>query len=125
MPAITLDGNKELHDMCRKVPDGSPSYDLAEAAVKDWMQRGLFMGSKVTLSPQNISYLYEAFINMVNLNYTEIMANVVYEKGWEAEHATIMYEQQKKIADYILDNNYSLDTLFNQIDTFLSNLCDN
>lgn len=102
--SVTLDGNKELHDMCRKFPDGRPSYDLAEAAVKDWMQRGLFMGSKVTLSPQNISYMYEAFVNMVNLNYTEIMANVVYEKGWEAEHATIMYEQQKKIADYILDN---------------------
>ena len=38
--SVTIDGNKELHDSCRVFPDGAPSYDLAVAAAKDWMDRG-------------------------------------------------------------------------------------
>ena len=37
--SVTIDGNKELHDSCRVFPDGSPSYDIAVAAAKDWMDR--------------------------------------------------------------------------------------
>ena len=31
--SISLDGNKELHDSCRKFPDGKGSYDLAIKAI--------------------------------------------------------------------------------------------
>lgn len=103
--SVTLDGNKELHDMCRRFPNGDPSYDLAEAACKDWMNKGFYMGSKVTLAPENVNYFYDAILNMINLGYHDILANPVYEEGWQQEHATILYDQCIKVADYILDNN--------------------
>lgn len=98
--SITIDGNKELHDACRVFPDGRPSYDLAVTAAKDWISKGNYMGSKITIAPGNIQHLYSAITHMVELGYTEINANVVYEKGWELEHAKIYYDQLKKIADY-------------------------
>lgn len=103
---ITIDGNKELHDSCRIFPDGRPSYDLAVAAAKDWMdnKKGN-MGSKITIAPDNITYLYDALIHMIDLGYDEINANCVYEKGWTTKHATQLYKQMKKFADYMLENN--------------------
>lgn len=104
--SITLDGNKELHDACRKFPSGEGSYDKVIAAIRHYKDywHG-FMGSKVTFSPANIMYAGSAIINLIEEGYTEIHANCVFEKGWEYSDGTIFYNEMKKIADYILDNN--------------------
>jgi hypothetical protein len=62
------------------------------------------MGSKVTFSPDNIEYAGDAIINLINEDYTDIHANCVFEEGWKNKHATIFYNEMKKIADYILNN---------------------
>jgi radical SAM peptide maturase (CXXX-repeat target family) len=103
--SITIDGNKELHDACRVFHDGRPSYDICIAAVNDWVSRGNYMGSKLTIAPENLQYLYDAVIHMIGLGYVEINANVVYEKGWEIHHATEYYWQLIRIADYLIENN--------------------
>ena len=103
---ITIDGNKELHDSCRVFPDGSPSYDMAVAAAKDWMDnKHGYMGSKITIAPGNITYLYDALVHMIDLGYLEINANCVYEEGWNIEYARELYNQMKHFSDYLLDNN--------------------
>lgn len=101
--SVTIDGNKELHDACRVFPDGRPSYDLAVAAAKDWMSRGYYMGSKITIAPGNINYLYDAITHMLDMGYEDVNANCVYEKGWKLEHATMLYKQMKRIADLMID----------------------
>lgn len=107
--SITIDGDKELHDSCRVFPNGAPSYDIAIAGAKDWMARGNYMGSKITIAPGNIDYVSNAVKHMVELGYTDINANCVYEKGWTQEHATKLYYQLKTCADYLLDNNLEND----------------
>ncbi len=114
--SITIDGNKELHDACRVFPDGTGSYDLAVAGAADWMKRGYYMGSKITIAPGNLQYVYDAIIHMVELGYKDINANVVYEKGWTLEHAQEFYRQLKRVADYWLEHDLVDDTymaLFN------------
>ena len=37
--AITVDGNKELHDSCRVFYNGNGSYDVASKAAVDWMNK--------------------------------------------------------------------------------------
>lgn len=103
--SITIDGNKKLHDSCRIFPDGKPSYDLAIAAAKDWIDKGGYMGSKITIAPNNLTFLYDAIVHMIDLGYYDINANCVYEKGWELYHAKEFYSQLIKIGDYLLKNN--------------------
>lgn len=110
--SVTIDGNKELHDSCRVFPDGGPSYDIAVDAASDWMKRGNHMGSKITIAPGNISFLYDAIKHMVDLGYDEINANCVYEKGWEHIHATVLYDQMKRISDYFLEQNFDFERDF-------------
>lgn len=103
---ITIDGNKELHDSCRKFPDGSGSYDLAIAASRHYRKNfNKNLSTKMTLSPQNIQYTFNALVNFINEGFQEINLNCVFEKGWENKHATILYYELKKVADYILENN--------------------
>lgn len=100
---ISIDGNKELHDMCRRTPDGKPSYDIAMAGVNDWRAKGNYMGSKITLAPANIRYCYEASKHMVENGYQDININCVFEEGWTKEDAKIEYQQLKQFADYLLE----------------------
>lgn len=110
--SVTVDGNKELHDSCRVFPDGQPSYDLAVSAAKDWMNQGNYMGSKITIAPANVMHIYDAIVHMINLGYTEINANCVYEDGWKPIHATTLYGQMKLLADYFLEHNMDFEREF-------------
>lgn len=103
--SISIDGNKELHDSCRIQPDGSGSYDIAMAGVRHYIDvLGGDMGSKMTLAPQNIMHTFEAVKSLIENGYDDINLNCVYEEGWTEEHATILYNELKRVADYIIDN---------------------
>lgn len=104
--SITVDGNEELHNSCRVFPNGEGSYSYAKAALLDIIKKYNQRGTKLTFSKQNISFLYDAIINMVEefgLNY--IFGNCVFEDKWNEKDASIFYYELKKIADYLIDNN--------------------
>lgn len=103
--SISIDGNKKLHDTCRIFPDGTGSYDLAIKAAKHYMKYyDKNLGSKMTLSIDNINYTFLALVNLWENGYNYIHANCVYEKGWTIEHARVLYNELKKVADYLLNN---------------------
>jgi len=90
--AITLDGDKKLHDTCRLFADGTGSYDIVEKAVKHYKKYyNSSLGTKLTISPENIEYLFPAVKNFIDLGFVNINLNCVFEKGWENTHATILY----------------------------------
>ena len=116
---ISLDGCKPLHDMCRVFPDGTGSYDLAEAGCIHYKQNyNSEMLTKMTIAPENITWTFEAFKNLISLGYPVIHANCVYEKGWNVNHAIVLYDQLKQIADYILDNDLENDVICTILDEF-------
>lgn len=109
--SISIDGNKELHDSCRTDLNGEGSYDKAIAAVKLYREQfETEAPTKMTLSPSNIQYLSKAVFNLIENKYKEIHLNCVYESGWTINHAKIIYNELKIVADYIIDNN-----LYNKI----------
>lgn len=102
---ITIDGNKELHDKCRLFYDGRGSYDLAEAAITDWISRlGSYSDTKITLAPENVECLFEAVKNVFDLGVNFAYTNCCFEEGWTEEHAEILEREMVKLADYIIDN---------------------
>lgn len=102
---ISIDGNKTLHDACRVFPDGSGSYDLAIKAAKHYRKYyDAILSSKMTLSPNNINFVFPALVNLWENDYNFIYCNCIYEKGWTIEHAKTLYYELKKVADYLLNN---------------------
>lgn len=115
---ISVDGNKELHDACRIFPDGAGSYDIAMKAVEDFRERYHgYMGSKMTIAPDNIMHTFQAVKDFIASGYDDIHLNTVYEEGWTTEHAKILYDQLKQTADYLLESGHCEDTelsIFNE-----------
>lgn len=103
--SISLDGYKELHDACRFDLKGQPTYDRVVESVKDYLQTHHYIGNKLTLSPNNIQYTYNAIISLIEMGYETIHFNCVYEKGWDVKHATILYDQLKRIVNYLKEKN--------------------
>ena len=101
---VTIDGSKELHDSCRLFPDGSGSYDIAiQSALKELNQG--YSSTKITLSPNNIDYLFDGIKNMLNLGFNFINANCCFEDMWDKESALKLFKELIKISDWIKENN--------------------
>lgn len=102
---FSIDGNKELHDMCRKDTYGNGTYDRAISAIMDHHRKyNTVLTTKMTLSPENISFSSAAIIDLIEKGFIEIFVNCIYEEGWTYAHGTILYNEFKKIADYIIEN---------------------
>lgn len=107
---ITVDGNKELHDTCRRFPNGEPSYDIVANSIKRHQELFKSTETKLTLAPANIEYLFSAIRHLYeNLHLDGVFANCIFEEGWKKEHAVIFYQEMKKIADWMIDNNIEKD----------------
>lgn len=103
---ISIDGNKQLHDSCRIQPNGEGSYDVDMAALNHFNKNyASERNSKMTLASENISYLYDSVVNFINNGMYVINLNCVFEDVWTPETATIEYNQLKKLADYLIENN--------------------
>ena len=102
---FSIDGDKTLHDMCRKDLNGNGTYDRAIKATLHWFNTSKDIATtKMTLSPSNIFYSSNAIIDLIQKGFVEIWVNCVYEEGWTYEHATVLYNEFKKVANYIIEN---------------------
>ena len=115
--SITVDGCKELHDSCRFFPNGEPSYDKAIAAALHQLEFYGNDATKITLSPENISYVFEGVKNMYSLGFRHINMNSIFEEGWEVEDAKKLYDQLKMVADWLKENDYQDNIYFALLDT--------
>lgn len=102
--AITIDGTKELHNTCRIYPDGKGTYDDVEASVKQYLQQGGHKSTKMTIAPENLDYLCEASLHLFNMGFKWLYCNVQFEDVWNAELATRLYYQLKKLTNVMIDN---------------------
>ena len=91
--------------MCRRYKNGKETYDEVLLAIEDYRKNyNANLGTKLTISPENIAYLYDGIKNFIDLKFKNIHFNPVFENVWENKHAKIYYNQLKKIVDYIVDN---------------------
>lgn len=102
---ISIDGNKKLHDSCRIQPNGEGSYDVDMVALNHYNKHYTSeRNSKMTLAPNNMKYLFDSVVNFINNGMKVINLNCIFEEGWNQETALLEYNQLKKLANYILEN---------------------
>lgn len=103
---VTVDGNKELHDKCRLTVDGHPTYDRVAAAFMDIKNKFDQQGTKITISHDNLPYLFDAAHDIItNFDLVSLHGNPVFEYEWSNEDARLYYDQLKKLADWLIETN--------------------
>ena len=101
---LTIDGNKEKHDLQRVYPDGSGSYDSVIANIPLYLKE-FAPCTKVTFSSDDLIYLKDSIVNLWDIGITDVAANVVFENVWKEGDENILEDQLRQLGDYILDNN--------------------
>ena len=105
--SISIDGGKDLHDACRVDLGGNGTYDRAIAAVRHYQQiYGGNVGSKITISPENVHMLLQSIKELVGIGYSRINLNCIYESGWTTEHAKVLYDQLVGLTDWLVESGY-------------------
>ena len=103
----SVDGNKTLHDSCRVDYNGNGSYDKTIAAMRDYERiSNQKVLTKMTLSPENLPFLYDSIQNFIEEDFLWVHLNCVFENVWTIKDAQLLYKQLKDAADYLIDNDY-------------------
>lgn len=104
---ITLDGDKTLHDSCRKFADGSGSFDIVYdnfIKYKEYFGEEIApLKAKMTLSPENIQYFADGykFLDGIGMSITFNFA-CGKQSEWTDEKVAIAKEQLDIVVKYLL-----------------------
>ena len=87
---VTLDGVKEMHDMYRVFPDGSPSWEIVKRNILENQEKYNIYSTKVTLGPDTLKYIYDSTIFLWDeMHMIDVNMNVVFEDIWENEKESL------------------------------------
>lgn len=108
---VTLDGPKEVHDKCRVYYNNKGNFDDAYAAYQDIYKRSYGIKTKITIVQENLPYLDDIIKFFYKEKANMIFASLANEPQWTIQDAKLYYNKLKEIANYILDNNLSYQTI--------------
>ena len=111
---VTLDGPKDVHDLCRIDHNNEGSFDRAYAAWNDWyfIKKYNEPDTKVTISPENLPKMGEIFDFFFSKGCTQIHANPIFEHCWTIEEAREYYKILIQLADKLLEMDNASSSLF-------------
>lgn len=102
--SISIDGDRQKTDAARIFPDGSGSYDKVIEAISLWREQFPNEGTKMTISHNDLPYVFESVLHLISLNIHKIDINPVLENVWHTGDDKILEQQLVRCADYIIDN---------------------
>ncbi|MBR7167741.1 MAG: radical SAM peptide maturase, CXXX-repeat target family [Bacteroidales bacterium] len=103
---ITIDGNKQKHDLNRIWKGGGKergSYDDVVRNIPLWLKQFPNGGTKVTISSADIPYIKESVLHLYSLGIHEVNINCVFEQVWEDGDDKKFEDQLMQLADAIID----------------------
>jgi len=101
---ISIDGNKEKHDLQRVFQNGEGSYDKVMENVKLWKTQFQGNSTKATFSSDDLPLLKDSIISLWENGIEDVSANVVFEDVWKENDDKILESQLDDLGDYILKN---------------------
>lgn len=103
--SISIDGNKNKNDKNRIFPNGKGSYNDIIGNVHLWMSQFPNGSTKMTISHDDVPYVYDSLKHLIHLGIKRIDVNPVVENVWKDGDEMLFQEQLIRFADYIIDNN--------------------
>lgn len=113
---VTVDGPKEIHDLCRKDYAGNGSFDKAFAAWDHWYNVvGINTAdTKVTISPENLPQMEDIFDFFLSKGCKSIHANPIFEHPWTIDEAQLYYCILIRLVERLLQTEDATSSLFDQ-----------
>ncbi len=102
---ITIDGTRQKHDLNRVYKNTERgSYDDVVRNIPLWQSQFPEMGTKVTISSDDLPYIKESVLHLFSLGIPEVNINCVFEDVWKDGDEFVLQKQLMELADAIIDN---------------------
>lgn len=107
---ITIDGTQKKHDINRIYKNSNKgSYDDVVQNIPLWIKQFPGVGTKVTISSEDIPYIHESVVHLYKLGIHEVNINCVYEDVWKDGDDVLFEKQLLLLADTIIDEGWYRD----------------
>lgn len=107
---ITIDGTEYKHNLNRIYKSsGRGSYADVVKNIPLWLEQFPNVGTKVTISSEDIPYIAESVLHLYSLGVHEVHINCVYENVWKDGDDKKFEDQLVKLADAIINNDLYVD----------------
>lgn len=103
--SISLDGTKRKNDANRVFVSGKGTYDSIIGNVKLWIEQFPDSESRMTISHDDLPFITESVLHLLELGIKKIDVRIVNENVWEDGDDVIYEDQLIKLADYLINNN--------------------
>lgn len=98
--SISIDGNKEVHDKNRVLPNGEGTHSLIVNNIKKLIEKRKNVRARVTFTSETCKDLYETVLYLYNLGFHVIIPVADYfDSSWSLEGIKIFEEQLILIYD--------------------------
>ena len=120
---ISIDGTKECHDLNRVDIHGNGTYDSIIPNL-EFIRKHIpknKISAKATFNHDTIKYYKDSIMHLIDLGFTDIVANTVYEETWTEDDSFFIFNQLRDVADYLIDNGLENKIIIHQINKNGSN----
>jgi uncharacterized protein len=102
--SISIDGTKNKHDSNRIYRNGQGSYDKVVENVKLWLSQFPDAGTKVTVASEDLPYLKESIVHLLEIGIKHLSVRTVFENVWKEGDDMVYEDQLIALADYLIEN---------------------
>lgn len=102
--SISIDGDRIKTNSTRIFSNGSGSYDKVVESIPLWRSQFPQEGTKMTISRDDLPYVYDSVRHLISLNIHKIDINPVLENVWREGDDKLLEQQLVRCADYIINN---------------------
>mgnify|MGYP003292906840 CR=1 FL=1 len=102
---ISIDGTAKKHDLNRVYKNtGKGSYADVVKNIPLWLQQFPQGATKVTVSRNDLPFIYESVLHLFSLGIHEVNINCVFEDVWQDGDDARFENQLMQLADAIIEN---------------------
>ena len=96
---ISIDGNKESHDLNRMTKDGSSTYEKTLDCAKMCLKEKVNTMALPVICTNNVKKVAENVEYLIRFGFKEITCNFNYNDSWNDDSLKVLKEQYKQIED--------------------------
>lgn len=95
---LSIDGNKNVHNLNRKFKNGQGSYDIAVETLNKLKSIFKYIRGRMTVTPDTASSIYESVVHLYALHITTIThAFNCFSDQWNDDHIELIKREYAKV----------------------------
>lgn len=102
--SLSLDGNKDAHDMNRIDCAGNGSYEKISKTIPKLLLNNRYTSVMMTVAPNTVRFLYDSICHIYSLGLISIICSLDYSAIWDESSLNELKRQYQKLAAFYYEN---------------------